>query len=144
MISTPFCRTQSAPKSCRCWLAWHSAFQVAASVTGVIHRPSGRSVSCNGVPGVNPTPASVLPLIVNSGTGWGVKVMFMLPPNFDVQACAHPIVATACAVLDLSLCDGLGHGEPPYYCVTTWMSNWPGSVIVSIRWPVVKAIGLNS
>jgi len=35
----------------------HSAFQVAASVTGVIHSPSGRSVSCNGVPGIKPNPA---------------------------------------------------------------------------------------
>jgi hypothetical protein len=49
-------------------------------VTMVIHRPSGRSVSCNGVPGIKPSPASVLPLIVNSGIGWGVKVMLMLPP----------------------------------------------------------------
>lgn len=56
IITSSFSRTQSAPKSCRCWLASHNVFLVAASVTGVIHSPSGRSVSCKGVLGVKPRP----------------------------------------------------------------------------------------
>ncbi|WP_447877731.1 hypothetical protein [Serratia fonticola] len=43
--------------------------------------------------------------------------------HFDVQVCAHPVAATACAVLSLVLCVGLGHVEPPRYCVTTRMIN---------------------
>lgn len=43
--------------------------------------------------------------------------------HFDVQACVHPVAATACAVLGLALCVGLGHDEPPCYCVRTRMIN---------------------
>ncbi|WP_178380905.1 MULTISPECIES: hypothetical protein [Serratia] len=40
---------------------------------------------------------------------------------FQHLARVHPVVATACALLGLTLCVGLGHDEPHCYCVTTRM-----------------------
>jgi len=59
--------------------------------------------------------------------------------HFDLKGSANPV-----AVLGLMLCVGLGYDEPPRYCVTTRMINWPDSVIASILWPAVKAIELNN
>jgi hypothetical protein len=42
-------------------------------------------VSCNGVPGIKPSPASVPLSIVSSGIGWGVKVM-LIQPHIDIAA----------------------------------------------------------